>query len=247
MEKSTVEFYRMDSEQMNESIDRIVIEVHRKKNLFGKKTILMTGCGSMAGVTSISINLAIALSMAGWKTLLIDSDLRKSNKYKRLGAKKYFGLSEYLLKEAKLEEVIHNTNHENLDYISCGSTDKSPVRMLCSNEMQSLMEQVEKDYEYIIIDSPSLNIVSDSKVLFPLVDGIVLVGALNQMTKHQLDEARRTLSHYKEKYYGIIINKVEPMQYRKYNRDFDYFHDKNLKKKHEIDMKKIRNTKEGKN
>jgi len=239
MENNVVDFYRMDSEYMNDSIDRIVVEVHTKKNLYNKKVILLSGCGSMTGVTSISINLAIALSLAGWKTLLIDSDLRKSNKYKRLGTKATIGLSEYLSRQASKEEIIHQTNHEFLDYISCGNSETSAVRLLCSAEMNDLMHTVQDEYDYIIIDSPSINIVSDSSILFPVVDGIVLVAALNITTKRQLDDARRAVSRYKDKYYGLIINQVDMKQYKMYMKDYDYFRKKNMEKKHVHDMKKV--------
>lgn len=243
MENNIVNFYRMDSQQMNDAIDRIVVEVHNKKRSLNKKVILMSGCGSMAGVTSLSINLAIALSMAGWKTLLIDSDLRKSKKYKRIGKEARIGLSEYLSKTAKKEEIIQKTNYPGFNYISCGSAEISPVRLLCSSEMNTLMSEVQDEYEYVIIDSPSLNIVSDSSILLPVVDGIILVGSLNKMTKHQLEDARRIVSKYKEKYYGLIINQVDDREYRKYIRDYDYFRDKKMEKKHKNDMKKIKKRK----
>lgn len=239
MENNVVEFYRMDSQYMNDSIDRIVVEIHTKKNLHNKKVILLSGCGSTTGVTSISINLAIALSIAGWKTLLIDCDLRKSNAYKRLATKTTVGLSEYLSRQASKDEIIHQTNYEYLDYISSGNPETSAVRLLCSAEMNDIMQSVQAEYDYIIIDTPSINIVSDSSILFPVVDGIVLVAALNITTKRQLNDARRVISHYKDKYYGLIINQVDMKQYKMYMKDYDYFRKKNMDKKHEYNMKKV--------
>lgn len=240
MEKRTVDFYRADSQHMNDAIDRIVVEVHTKKRLHNKKVILLTGCGPMTGVTSLSINLAIALSFAGWKTLLIDSDLRKGNKYKRLANRTGVGLSEYLARKAAREEIICHTNYDLLDYISCGNSETSAVRLLCSAEMSDLMQSVQDDYDYVIIDSPSVNIVSDSTILFPSVDGIVLVAALNKTTKRQLEDAKRIVSRYNDKYYGLIINQVDLKQYKKFVKDYDYFEKNKLDKKYKSQIKKIK-------
>lgn len=243
MEKRTVDFYRADSQYMNDAIDRIVVEVHTKKKTEGRKTILLTGCGPHTGVTSLSINLAIALSMAGWKTLLIDCDLRKSDKYKRVSRDIPSGLAEYLSKQATKEEVIFHTNHKGLDFIPCGRTVKSAVRLLCSAEMIELMSLAEQEYDYVIIDSPSINIVSDVKILIPSVDGVVLVAAIDTSSKRQVHKAKSELIPYADKYYGIIVNKVDSKEYRKFMKNFDYFEKENMDKNYKKQLKKVRKTK----
>lgn len=238
-DRKDLEFYRMDNQNMNDAVERIVVKIHTMKKKFDKKITLLTGCGPATGVTSLSIDLAMELSMARWKTLLIDCDLRKSVRYRRIATKVSVGLSEYLSKEAEKEDIIMKTNREFLDYISCGNVDGSVVSLLCSPEMSSLMESVSKEYDYIIIDSPSINIVSDSDILFQYVDGIALVAAIDKTTKKQLEDAKRKVSHYSDKYYGLIINQVDMKQYKDYVKDYDYFEKNNMAKKYLDDMKKV--------
>jgi capsular exopolysaccharide synthesis family protein len=239
MENRTIEFYHNESQFMNDAVDRIVVKVHHYKKAYSKKSILLTGCSPACGVTTMSINLAIALSMAGWKTLLVDCDLRKGLKYKRFGEKAMLGLSDYLAKKTVIEKVINKTNYESLDYVSCGSQYTSPVRLLCSADMTSFMDYANKEYEYIIMDFPSINVVSDANILFQNVDGIVLVAGLNQTTKKQLWDAKYSVAAYNEKYYGLIINRVDMKQYGKSIQDYDYFKQQKLEKKHRLSMKKV--------
>lgn len=246
MKKSTVSFYRMDSQLMNDAIDRIVVKVHTYKKAYDKKTILLTGCSPSSGVTTTSINLAIALSLAGWKTLLLDCDLRKANKYKRLGEEASLGLSDYLAKKANQDQIINKTNYELLDYVACGTNNASAVRMLCSADMNSFMKAVQEEYDYIILDSPSINIVSDASILFPYVDGIALVTSLNQTTKKQIRNAKRIMDKYSEKYYGLVINQVNMGMYGNHIPNYDYFKQNNMDKKYERDMKKVNEKKNNK-
>lgn len=234
----TIKLYCNDSQIMNDAIDRIIVEIHSYKKQFGNKSILLSGCGSKSGTTTIAINLAIALSMSGWKTLLVDCDLRKEKKYKRLNEDIKIGLSDYLSKDIELNEATFNTNYELLEYIPGGSVANSPVRLFCSAKMEQFVSEVKDEYDYIIFDFPSLNIVSDASILFPYVDGIALVGAMNQTTKKQLRDARRKVSSYRDKYYGLIINQVHKTEYKKYIKDYDYFGEQNMTKRFETNLKK---------
>lgn len=226
-----IDFYGNDNQIMNDAIDRIVVKIYGEKKKSGARSFLMTGCGTGVGTTTLSINLAIALSLAGWKTLLVDCDLRKGSAYKRPGNGKDNGLAEYLMGEIKEQELSHDTNYEKLDYIPNGRSCKSPVRLLCSSRMEEFVKNHKENYDYIIYDMPSVNVVSDAEILFPLMDGIILVAGMNRTTKRQVREARRKACREKERYLGIIVNNVEISQYRKYRKDFDYFTEEKLHKR----------------
>lgn len=233
-----IDFYCSDSQAMNDAIDRIMIELHVKKKKSGWKSILMSGCGKKSGTTTLTINLAIALSMSGFKTLLVDCDLRKGSKSKRQNNME-IGLSDYLSCKIEKEKVICKTNQNLLFYISSGSITNSPVRLLCSLRMEEFVEEVSNEYDYVIYDFPSLNIVSDASILFPFIDGIILVAALKQTTKRQLKDAKRKVEEYQSKYYGLIVNQVGITEYEKYIKDYDYFGEKN-RVKHHLKEKKLK-------
>ena len=225
-----IELYRSENEVLNDAIDRIVVEIHKYKKEQGRKSLLLTGCGSKSGTTTISINLAISLALAGWKTLFVDCDLRKGSSYKRLNEQLEFGLTDFLYNDIGAEELIYATNARSLDYVPSGTIEKSPVKLLCSNKMETLHKKFSNEYDYIIYDFPSINIVPDVSIFFPYADGILLVGALEQTTKTQLQEARQKVAKYQDKYYGLIINKIDMTQYKKHRRDYDYFEQKNMKR-----------------
>ena len=82
--ENTIELYRNNSQMTNDAIDRLVVETHTYRQQLNYRSFLFSGCGSESGTTTITINLAIALSMAGWKTILVDCDFRKGAKYKKL-------------------------------------------------------------------------------------------------------------------------------------------------------------------
>ena len=232
--KHQIDLYSNTSQVTNDAIDRIVVEIHNKrKNDEGAQKILLTGCGPQCGTTSVSIGLGIAFASAKWKTLIIDCDLRKMTSYKKLNDQTDKGLSDFLLGESDtdkndFEEIIYSTNFENLSYIPCGKYAASPARLFCSGMMKELLQYVNENYDYVVFDFPSVSVAPDAQILFGEVDGIILISALESVTKRQIRDAKRKVSPFSEKYYGMIINKIDMSLYKKYVKRFDYyFLDKN--------------------
>jgi len=245
VEQNAINLYREESPLINDAIDRIVVQVLKRKSVNDGKMIILTGCSPASGTTAISINLAIALSLAGRKTLLIDCDLRKSSKYKRLGDVSCFGLSDFLAGKVYKDDIIHKTNHKLLDYITCGETQQSPVRLLCSADMVELAGFVKKRYEYIIADTPSITVSPDADILFPVADGIALVAGLGRTTKKQTWDARRAIQGYPDKYYGLIINRVDLKQYGKYVTNYNYFSPVDMMRRYKHALKLVKRKTKG--
>ena len=225
--KPQIELYVNNSQVMNDAIDRIVVEIHnKKKDHEGAKKILLTGCAPQSGSTSTCIGLGIAFSAAKWKTLIIDCDLRKQRDYKKLNENTDNGLSDFLLSDSEdcnYEEIIYNTNFENLSYIPCGKFSASPARLFCSGMMKKLLKYAEEKFDYVIFDFPSIAVAPDAQILFGEVDGIVLVSALDGVTKRQIRHAKQKVQPFADKYYGMIINKIDLKLYKKYVKKFDYY------------------------
>jgi len=224
-EKKIIELYAKEEQQINAAIDKIVVELFNK---WGKEssgqTIVMTGCSPVVGTTSTSIELGIAISTSKRKTLLVDCDVRKAIKYKKLNEEASLGLANYLLDDTiKLEDVIYHTNIENLQYIPCGDYSENPTRVLCSLRVGELIAEVKDKYDCILFDIPAVTIVPDAQVLFPNVDGIILLAALGETRKKQIKDAKRKVSPFAEKYYGMIVNKIPMDVYRQNVKDHDYY------------------------
>lgn len=227
--KQMVELYENTNQLVTDAIDKIVVEIFNKREKGEKaQTMVLTGCSPLVGTTSTCISLGIAIATTQRKTLLIDCDVRKALKYKKLNEQTSKGLANYLLQDnagekVELEDVIYGTNIENLSYIPCGDYTESSTRILCSTRMEKLIERVEAEYDYVIFDFPSLAVVPDAQILFQAADGIVLMSALGETRKQQIKEAKLKVAPYADKYYGMIINKVQLDLYRQNVRDYDYY------------------------
>lgn len=222
-----INLYRCDDEIINDAYDRAVVNIYLQKEKNGYKSFLLCGSDTGVGTTSISVELAISLSVAGWKTLLIDGDLRKGNTYKRLNETINVGLSDFICSKSSLEDCIYDTNWELLHYIPSGSYQgESPVRQLCSVNMEKAMKQLQNEYDFIIIDVPSLNSSVDARILAVKADATILVTAMNMSTMKSLEEAKNQIEKAGGNIIGVIENKVDMAEYKKYIKDYDYFKQK---------------------
>ena len=228
-EKAQIQLYGNHHQILNDAIDRIVVEIHnRRKSDRCAHKILLTGCGPQCGSTSVSINLGISFADAKWKTLIIDCDLHKIRELKKLNDKTEKGLSDILLEETvndsrDFEEIIYPTNIDYLSYIPCGRRSLSPARLFCSGMMKQLLEYLNDRFDYIIFDFPSVAVVPDAQILFGDVDGIILIAAPEIVTKRQIRDAKHKIAPFRDKYYGMIINKIDMGLYKKYVKRYDYY------------------------
>lgn len=233
-EKAQINLYSNTSQVMNDAIDRIVIEIfNKRKNSDRAQKVLLTGCGPQCGSTSTCIGLGISFAAARWRTLIVDCDIRKSSKFKKLNQDTNIGLADFLLdetmeKKLNFKEIIYSTNFENLSYIPAGKYAANPARLFCSGMMKQLLQYVDENYDYVIFDFPSISVTPDAQILFGDVDGIILISALGEVTKRQIRDAKHKVQPFSDKYYGMIINKIDMSLYRKYIKRYDYyFMDKN--------------------
>lgn len=231
MEEKVLELYGNETHAVNEAIDRIVIGIYEMKREYKANSFLFTGIGSGVGTTTVAIDIAIALSEAGWKTLFVDCDFRKGNEFKRISAPLGKDLASYLTEDdVKESDIICDTTYENLSYVASGERYNTPVRLLCSDKMEALCDEFKAEYDFVIYDLPSISIVNDAKILIPSVDRYILVGGVNITTKKQIFDAKLALLAYGKKNGGIIANRMDKSQYRKNIKDYNYFDEKNLRK-----------------
>lgn len=233
-----VNIYQSEDQIIRDAIDKVIVQVYRKKREKNHKSFLITGCSAGCGTTNIAINMSVALANAGWKTILVDCDIRKGMQYKRLNQEISTGLSDYLL--GRVDGSIYKTNNERLDYIPCGNNEESPVRLLATKEMEVLDKTLKEAYDFVIYDFPSINIVPDAGIILPVVDDAILVAAINETNKDQLALAKSKIKEVEGKYMGVIVNKLELPEYKHYVKDYDYFKTEKLKNKLKTDLKKVK-------
>lgn len=173
------------------------------------KTICITSSLPNEGKTVVSFRLATALAESGKKVLFIDADLRKSVIISRLKINNGVnGLSQYLSGMNSLEEVINNTNVENVDIIYTGILPPHPSEMLASEEFKDLVRSLREEYDYIIIDTPPLGVVIDSAHVAEICDGTILVIESNKISYRLIQKVLKQLMTGKCRVLGAVLNKA---------------------------------------
>ncbi len=222
-----VNLYRCQDEIVNDAYDRAVVNIYLQKEKKGYKSFLLCGSEAGVGTTSICVELAISLAVSGWKTVLVDGDMRKERWYKRLNQEAEEGLADYISAQVELENCTYHTNWNGLFYIPCGiSKIESPVRMLCSVNMDKAMRKLQDEYDFIIVDAPSMNSAADAQILTVKTDATILVTALHSAKTKCLEDAKKQLVQSGGNLIGVIENKVGMDEYKKYIKDYDYFKQK---------------------
>ncbi len=227
MNKEIINLYENENQLLYSAIDKITVEIIDKKKTEGAQVIALTACSPLAGTTSTAISLAIAMAATSRRTVLIDCDVRKADKYKKLSDKAGRGLADYVSAKSdatvSLEDILYYTNIDDLFYIPCGRTEENATRILCSERVDELLVTLRSRFDYIILDCPSISVVPDAQIMFKKVDGIIVITALGETKRSQIKDIRRLMAAYKERYYGMIINKIPRDIYKKNVKNADYY------------------------
>ena len=172
------------------------------------KAILITSSNHYEGKTTTAINLALAMSdVPGYKTLLIDSDLRFPTVHDRLGLMQSPGLTEILEGSVGLDSEIIDTEKENLKVITSGNLPHYPVELLESKRLKNLIEELKSDFDLILVDSPPVIPYSDASVLSSQVDGVLLVVQSGRTRREDIKQVHATLQDNQAKVLGVVLNR----------------------------------------
>lgn len=192
------------------------------------KIITFTSSSPAEGKSTTCINMAITLATTGSKVLLIDSDMRKPTMHSLLRLDKSRGLSSILSGMCTVAEAIHSNVRENLDVIVAGPLPPNPAELIGSANMAELLDVLKKHYDYILIDTPPVNVVSDSQLYNELVAGIVFVIRDEVTTHNDLQRAMKSIELANGKVLGFIKTACKTTgggsTYKKsyYNYDYAY-------------------------
>lgn len=182
------------------------------------KVIVATSCTPDEGKSSTIMELARSMAENEKKVLLIDADLRKSVMVGRYHATKektkdkearIEGLTHYLAGKAKMEDVICNTNVENMDIIFAGRTTPSPTELLDNSYFEKLIQYARENYDVVLIDSPPLGSVIDTAIIAPKCDGAVIVVEAKKCSYRFIQDVKKQLEMTGIRILGVVLNKVQ--------------------------------------
>ena len=175
-----------------------------------KKCHIIGICSAMAGEgkSLTSTNLAYTMAQLDKKVLLIDCDMRRPSLNVKMNLKKMPGLSNYLTRQAERTEVIQKFGGEesSFDVICAGRNPPNPIELISSERMNEVLGELRDFYDYIILDLPPIEEVSDALVAANLVDGIVLVVRQNYCTSPSLSHAIKQFGFVDTRLLGVVLN-----------------------------------------
>ena len=173
----------------------------------GGVAIMTTSAYPEDGKTTVTANLALMFALSDAKVILVDADIRKGRVAKYFKHKSAPGLSDYLSGQNTLDEVIHRSHvNDNLSFIACGTHSPKPYELLESDEMKAVLDELRKRYDYVIIDTPPVLLLSDALALATVTDGTVVVCRHQVSYISDIERALDTLSFSKANVLGVVVN-----------------------------------------
>ncbi len=160
------------------------------------------------GKSTMACNLAITLAQAGVRTCLIEGDLRRPRVADYLGLEGAVGLTSVLIGRASLEEVLQPWGESTMSVLASGPIPPNPSELLSSAGMRTVLKQLERDFDIVIIDAPPLLPVTDGALLSTMTDGAVLSVRAGVTRKEQLRRAAEALEAVDAKILGVVLNMV---------------------------------------
>ncbi|MEE9165291.1 MAG: polysaccharide biosynthesis tyrosine autokinase [Nitrospinota bacterium] len=209
------------SSNISESIRTIRTNVVFCSNGKAQKTIMVTSAVPAEGKSTIASNLAVVMASLGEKILLIDADLRKPALHKLFNIKKAPGLSNYLIEQNDVKEVVKKTDIKNLLVIPSGPTPPNPSELLSRPQFKVLCDTASQSFDRIIIDSSPVASVSDPAIISTNVNAVILVIRCGVTTRDSVTRAARQLRNVQANIIGAVLNDVD---FRKDSYYYQYYY-----------------------
>lgn len=171
------------------------------------KVVVLTSAGPGEGKSTTAANLGVTLSEAGKSTLVVDCDLRKPMLHNYFETRNMTGLVDILTMERKLEDVWHEPMLK-LKLITAGPPPLNPAELLGSQRFAEFLKQVRQKFDYVLVDTPPVTVVTDSAIVGALGDGVLLVVDAQGTRKNSLRQAMRELDSVGARVLGTVLNNV---------------------------------------
>jgi capsular exopolysaccharide synthesis family protein len=173
-----------------------------------QKVLVLTSSLPGEGKTTTAINLALTTAMAGQRVVLVEADLRRPLVASRLGLDGAVGTTSVLIGKVSLADALQEYRDSGLSVLACGPIPPNPSELLQSHAMETLLADLRRDFDVIIIDAPPLLPVTDAALLAAQADGAVVVVRHGRTTRDQLQHSVERLEAVDAKALGVVINQT---------------------------------------
>jgi polysaccharide biosynthesis transport protein len=188
-------------------------------------TLSVVSGGAGEGKSTTIFNLAVVFAQNGQRVLLVDSDLRRPSIHKLFKVTNAIGLTNYLLKQNTLEEVIQTTAVATLDFLPSGKLPSSSMGVLSSNQMKELIRELKRRYDWVFFDSPPIMGVSDASILASEVDMVLQVIQYRRYPQPMTIRAKQMIEKVGGNLLGIVLNNISMASDENYYYYSGYYYD----------------------
>ncbi|MFY9277554.1 MAG: CpsD/CapB family tyrosine-protein kinase [Clostridium sp.] len=179
------------------------------------KTLVVTSSNAGEGKSTVAGNLAYTFFQSGKRVLIIDCDLRKPSLHRKFNVSNEVGLTDVLVGTSELNKVMRKID-DNLYLLTTGTLPPNPAEIIGSNTMENFLDECKINFDYIILDTPPILPVTDSKLLAIKADATVLVVRSEISKLKHVSQAFKELGKVNANVIGTILNDVEVHSERLY-------------------------------
>lgn len=172
------------------------------------KNVLITSEKPAVGKSIVSANIAITYAQAGYKTLIIDGDMRKPTQHYHFQESNYDGLSNLIIGNSDCDKAIRSTRVENLDLLTAGPVPPNPSELIASKHFKKIFEDLQKQYDFILIDTPPIISVTDAQVFLQYVPNCVLIIDAQKNNRNEVKKAKQLVEQADGHVIGAVLNKT---------------------------------------
>ena len=185
--------------------------------------LMLTGPSPAVGKSFVSTNLAAVCAQSGQKILLIDADMRKGRIHAAFSAQSKTGLSEHLVGDVSLDDIIRETPQEGLSYIARGIAPPNPSELLMSNKFEEFLSAVSEKFDLVIIDTPPVLAVTDAVLVGKKVGITLMITRFRENNSKEIDRSLQHLETAGINVRGCILNAIERSATSYYGYGYGYY------------------------
>jgi capsular exopolysaccharide synthesis family protein len=204
---------------------RLFNHVQRQQEKSDLKSILITSAVTAEGKSTISACLSITAARKGYKTLLIDCDLRRPSLHRLFGVERENGMAEVIAEGLPVKSLIKKSELENLDIVSAGKATANPSELFDSRAIGAMVAELKFYYDYAFVDAPPVIPVSDPMLLAQELDGVILVIKAGSTPREVVERAVEIMKTNSTRVLGVVLNNAKgslPYYYNYSHYHYDY-------------------------
>jgi len=173
------------------------------------KTIVVTSPGPKEGKTTTAVSLAITMAQAGARVLVVDTDMRRPRMHRIFGVPGEEGLTSVLVGDARVADMVKQTEVPGLDVLPCGHVPPNPAELCQSEQFKDVLDELSTMYDRVVLDSPPVMVVTDAAVLATICNGVLLVARTGFTSRVGLNETARTIGDVGGHLLGCVLNDMD--------------------------------------